>query len=131
MESNVRTRLKRVSARQTVTLTHYGRKSGKPYSELPTPVDQKKRAACRRFEDRAKKSKAHSRLPEILSEEVGPARRPTYCASEAKYFPIISCDHLGCRMEARSGRNSANTGLMSKTGEPSKASRPCTVSVKS
>ena len=32
MESNVLTRLKRVSARQTVTLTHYGRKSGKPYN---------------------------------------------------------------------------------------------------
>ena len=31
MESNVATRLKRVAARQTVTLTHYGRKSGKPY----------------------------------------------------------------------------------------------------
>ena len=31
MESNVLTRLKRVAARQTVTLTHYGRKSGKPY----------------------------------------------------------------------------------------------------
>ena len=31
MESNALTRLKRVAARQTVTLTHYGRKSGKPY----------------------------------------------------------------------------------------------------
>ena len=31
MESNLLTRLKRVAARQTVTLTHYGRKSGKPY----------------------------------------------------------------------------------------------------
>ena len=31
MESNVLTRLKRVAARQTVTLPHYGRKSGKPY----------------------------------------------------------------------------------------------------
>jgi len=31
MESKVLTRLKRVAARQTVTLTHYGRKSGKPY----------------------------------------------------------------------------------------------------
>src|SRR5271157_2369844 len=31
MESNVAMRLKRVAARQTVTLTHYGRKSGKPY----------------------------------------------------------------------------------------------------
>src|ERR1017187_9460839 len=31
MESNVLTRLNRVAARQTVTLTHYGRKSGKPY----------------------------------------------------------------------------------------------------
>jgi deazaflavin-dependent oxidoreductase (nitroreductase family) len=31
MESNVAVRLKRVAARQTVTLTHYGRKSGKPY----------------------------------------------------------------------------------------------------
>src|ERR1035441_8928863 len=30
MESNVLTRLNRVAARQTVTLTHYGRKSGKP-----------------------------------------------------------------------------------------------------
>ena len=35
-----------------------------------------------------------------------------YCVSEAKYFAIISCDHFGCRMEARSGTNSANTGLM-------------------
>ncbi len=31
MDSNVLVRLKRVAARQTVTLTHYGRKSGKPY----------------------------------------------------------------------------------------------------
>jgi deazaflavin-dependent oxidoreductase (nitroreductase family) len=31
MESNLAVRLKRVAARQTVTLTHYGRKSGKPY----------------------------------------------------------------------------------------------------
>jgi deazaflavin-dependent oxidoreductase (nitroreductase family) len=31
MESNVAVRLKRVAARQTMTLTHYGRKSGKPY----------------------------------------------------------------------------------------------------
>jgi len=31
MESNVLMRLKSVAARQTVTLTHYGRKSGKPY----------------------------------------------------------------------------------------------------
>lgn len=31
MESNVAVRLKRVAATQTVTLTHYGRKSGKPY----------------------------------------------------------------------------------------------------
>jgi deazaflavin-dependent oxidoreductase (nitroreductase family) len=31
MESNVAVRLKRVAARQTVTLTHYGRKSGKPH----------------------------------------------------------------------------------------------------
>jgi len=31
MESNALTRLKRVAARQTLTLTHYGRKSGKPY----------------------------------------------------------------------------------------------------
>jgi deazaflavin-dependent oxidoreductase (nitroreductase family) len=31
MESNVAVRLKRIAARQTVTLTHYGRKSGKPY----------------------------------------------------------------------------------------------------
>ncbi|MGD0469006.1 MAG: nitroreductase family deazaflavin-dependent oxidoreductase [Terriglobales bacterium] len=31
MESNVAMRLNRVAARQTVTLTHYGRKSGKPY----------------------------------------------------------------------------------------------------
>ena len=32
MESNVLTRLKRVASRQTTTLTHYGRKSGKPYN---------------------------------------------------------------------------------------------------
>jgi len=32
MESNALTRLKRVAARQTLTLTHYGRKSGKPYN---------------------------------------------------------------------------------------------------
>ena len=32
MESNVLTRLKRVASRQTTTLTHYGRKSGKPYT---------------------------------------------------------------------------------------------------
>ena len=31
MESNVLTRLKSVAVRQTVALTHYGRKSGKPY----------------------------------------------------------------------------------------------------
>lgn len=31
MESNALARLKRVAARQTVRLTHYGRKSGKPY----------------------------------------------------------------------------------------------------
>jgi deazaflavin-dependent oxidoreductase (nitroreductase family) len=31
MESSVLARLNRVAARQTVTLTHYGRKSGKPY----------------------------------------------------------------------------------------------------
>jgi deazaflavin-dependent oxidoreductase (nitroreductase family) len=31
MESNVAVRLKRVAARQTVTLTHYGRKTGKPH----------------------------------------------------------------------------------------------------
>ena len=31
MESNVLTRLKRVAAKQTLILTHYGRKSGKPY----------------------------------------------------------------------------------------------------
>jgi deazaflavin-dependent oxidoreductase (nitroreductase family) len=31
MESNALTRLKRVAARQTLILTHYGRKSGKPY----------------------------------------------------------------------------------------------------
>jgi len=31
MESNALTRLKRVAGRQTTTLTHYGRKSGKPY----------------------------------------------------------------------------------------------------
>jgi deazaflavin-dependent oxidoreductase (nitroreductase family) len=31
MESNQLTRLQRVATRQTVTLTHYGRKSGKPY----------------------------------------------------------------------------------------------------
>ena len=31
MESSVLTRLKSVAARQTVALTHYGRKSGKPY----------------------------------------------------------------------------------------------------
>ena len=31
MEANVLARLKRVAARQTVTLTHYGRKSGKSY----------------------------------------------------------------------------------------------------
>ena len=32
MESNVLTRLKRVAAKQTLILTHYGRKSGKPYN---------------------------------------------------------------------------------------------------
>lgn len=32
MESNTLTRLRRVAARQTMTLTHYGRKSGKPYN---------------------------------------------------------------------------------------------------
>lgn len=32
MESNVLTRLKRVASRQTTALTHYGRKSGKPYN---------------------------------------------------------------------------------------------------
>ena len=32
MESNVLTRLKQVASRQTTTLTHYGRKSGKPYT---------------------------------------------------------------------------------------------------
>ena len=31
MESSVLARLNRVAARQTVALTHYGRKSGKPY----------------------------------------------------------------------------------------------------
>jgi len=31
MESNALTRLKRVAGRQTTTLTHYGRKSGRPY----------------------------------------------------------------------------------------------------
>ncbi len=31
MESNVVTRLKRVAASRTLSLTHYGRKSGKPY----------------------------------------------------------------------------------------------------
>jgi len=31
MESNVAVRLTRVAARQTVTLTHYGRKTGKPH----------------------------------------------------------------------------------------------------
>ncbi len=31
METNALTRLKRVAGRQTTTLTHYGRKSGKPY----------------------------------------------------------------------------------------------------
>jgi deazaflavin-dependent oxidoreductase (nitroreductase family) len=31
MESNVLTRLKRVAARRTTTLTHYGRKTGKPH----------------------------------------------------------------------------------------------------
>ena len=32
MELNTLTRLKPVAARQTLTLTHYGRKSGKPYN---------------------------------------------------------------------------------------------------
>jgi len=32
MESNVLTRLKRVAAKHTLILTHYGRKSGKPYN---------------------------------------------------------------------------------------------------
>jgi len=32
MEPDIVTRLKRVAARQTLTLTHYGRKSGKPYA---------------------------------------------------------------------------------------------------
>ena len=31
MDSNALARLKAVAARQTLTLTHYGRKSGKPY----------------------------------------------------------------------------------------------------
>jgi len=31
MDSNALTRLKAVAGRQTLTLTHYGRKSGKPY----------------------------------------------------------------------------------------------------
>jgi deazaflavin-dependent oxidoreductase (nitroreductase family) len=31
MEPNVLTRLKRVAAKQTTTLTHYGRKTGKPH----------------------------------------------------------------------------------------------------
>jgi len=31
MESNIITRLKRVAGKQTTTLTHYGRKTGKPY----------------------------------------------------------------------------------------------------
>ena len=31
MESNVLTRLRRVAAKHTLLLTHYGRKSGKPY----------------------------------------------------------------------------------------------------
>jgi deazaflavin-dependent oxidoreductase (nitroreductase family) len=31
MEASALTRLKRVAGKQTVTLTHYGRKSGKPY----------------------------------------------------------------------------------------------------
>jgi deazaflavin-dependent oxidoreductase (nitroreductase family) len=31
MESDISTRLKRVATRQTLILTHYGRKSGKPY----------------------------------------------------------------------------------------------------
>ncbi len=32
MESNALTRLKAVASKQTLTLTHYGRKSGKPYN---------------------------------------------------------------------------------------------------
>jgi deazaflavin-dependent oxidoreductase (nitroreductase family) len=32
MESDVLARLKRVATRQTTTLTHYGRKSGRPYN---------------------------------------------------------------------------------------------------
>ncbi len=32
MESNLVTRLKRVAARRTLSLTHYGRKSGKPHN---------------------------------------------------------------------------------------------------
>ena len=31
MELNTLTRLKRMAAKHTLTLTHYGRKSGKPY----------------------------------------------------------------------------------------------------
>jgi hypothetical protein len=31
MDSNALARLKAVAGRQTLTLTHYGRKSGKPY----------------------------------------------------------------------------------------------------
>jgi hypothetical protein len=31
MESNTLTRLKRVAGKQTTTLTHYGRKTGKPH----------------------------------------------------------------------------------------------------
>ena len=31
MESNALTRLKRVAGKQTITLTHYGRKTGKPH----------------------------------------------------------------------------------------------------
>ncbi len=31
METNVLTRLKKVAGKQTTTLTHYGRKTGKPY----------------------------------------------------------------------------------------------------
>ena len=31
MESDLLNRLRRVAARQTLTLTHYGRRSGKPY----------------------------------------------------------------------------------------------------
>jgi len=31
MEPDVLNRLRRVAARQTLTLAHYGRKSGKPY----------------------------------------------------------------------------------------------------